>query len=481
MSFDSAVLPAGTAPSVSGRLDPSWRLVAASVVIAFVVALAAFTVTVRSSPGLLVWSDGLAYFLYARSAVVDRDLDITDEFEDLDPKFPPDSKAMEPLRKWSLRNPDGSLQPPWPLGSGLVMTPFYAAGYAVERIAAAIADRPVDTYGLIPQYGFAMGSVAFGLLGFWCLFWVCRELSGRGVAYVASLAVVLCGPVVFFTFFHPSMAHASSFGIAALLTAVWLRSWQNGASVTSMLALGLLLGLATTVRYQNSVFGIMLAALGLKELAHNGLRVAIGHAAVGLVAFAAPVVMLLGSQLSVSGASKHASLSVANYPIDFASPYFFDVLLSCRHGTFYWAPVLGLGLLGLLWAVRRRQGWALVLLITLAAHTYLIGGLGLSNVAYADRPPSLGWLKHWDNAPSFGMRYLTECAVMFAPGLACLIQATRRYATASVWLVALLPFAIWNGLLILAYGLSTIDRSGCLPYTQMLSGIGTALRRLLAL
>jgi hypothetical protein len=44
--------------------------------------------------------------------------------------------------------------------------------------------------------------------------------------------------------------------------------------------------------------------------------------------------------------------------------------------------------------------------------------------------------------------------------------------------VALALFALWNGLLIVAYGFETITRSGCLPYSDMLRGVQTALQLL---
>jgi hypothetical protein len=467
-----------SAPTTRRSLRLPWRIVAASAVAAVLFALAVLALTIRSSHGQVVWSDGIAYFLYARSAVVDLDLDLTDEFAYLDPQFPPDSRAMEPLRKWSSRSADGKLRPPWPVGAGLIMTPFYAVGYGLERLSAALSGRSANSYGVIPQCAFALGSTAFGLLGFWCLVLMCREIADERFAYLASLGVTLCGPVVFFVFFHPSMAHASSFGLVTLMTLIWLRGWKYGTNLRTMLALGLLLGVAITVRYQNALFGILPAALTLKDWRRVGLRIAAMQALVGLAACLLPVLVLLHGQFKMSTGHGQTSFAAAQYPIDFTSPYFFDVLFSCRHGAFHWAPVLGIGALGLLWAAYRRNGWAAVLLIAFAAHAYLIGGFGLSKVAYGDNPLPPGWLNHWDNAPSFGMRYLTECAPFFALGLGFLMQGTRARIKSSVWAVGLSLFALWNGLLIIAYGLETITRSRCLPYADMLTGIGAALRTL---
>jgi hypothetical protein len=130
---------------------------------------------------------------------------------------------------------------------------------------------------------------------------------------------------------------------------------------------------------------------------------------------------------------------------------------------------------GLIWMLRRGNGAAGVLLLALIANVYLIGGLGLSQVAYGTEPVSIGWLHHWDDAPSFGMRYLAECAPVFAFGLAGLLQAVHRHVHLVIWIAAFALAAIWNGLLIVAYGVQTITRSGCLPYSDMVKGIGQAV------
>jgi hypothetical protein len=442
---------------------------------ALLVSLGTFSVSAHFTDGMLAWSDGLAYFLYARSAVLDQDLDITDEFDHLDARFPSDSKALEPLRKWSYRAADGGLKAPWPAGAGLVMTPFYAAGWGLEMLLARRSHRPPDSYGLVPQFGFALGSVVFAIIGLSCTVLLCGEIARPRVAHLASLAVVLCGPLVFFVFFHPTMAHASSFAFVALLTLAWMRSWRSGASTRAMIGIGLLLGVAATVRYQNGLFAILPVALVLRDACQRGIRASVTSACAGAAACLVPIALIVWPALQNSQLTGHSAVTAAGYPIDLRSPFFLHVLFSCRHGAFYWAPVLGIGVLGLLLRSAHDRGWPIVLLLAFAANVYLIGGLGLSTVAYADRTVQLDWLHHWDNAPSFGMRYLAECAPLYALGLAHLIESSARYVRLRWWGAALLPFAVWNALLILAYGLGTITRSGCLPYSDMRAGIVQAL------
>src|SRR4051812_31561634 len=77
------VCPRATAATVRGR-SLSWRFMLIPAALSAVVAAAALALTIRSTNGFAVWSDGVAYFLFARSAVIDHDLDITNEFDYLD-------------------------------------------------------------------------------------------------------------------------------------------------------------------------------------------------------------------------------------------------------------------------------------------------------------------------------------------------------------------------------------------------------------
>jgi hypothetical protein len=57
------------------------------------------------------------------------------------------------------------------------------------------------------------------------------------------------------------------------------------------------------------------------------------------------------------------------------------------------------------------------------------------------------------------------------------MQATSKRITAKWWGVALSLFVLWNGLLILAYGLNTVSRTYCVTYMEMATGVGQALTR----
>jgi hypothetical protein len=458
-----------------------------SIVITLAIGLVAFRVTVATTNGFLVWSDGLAYFFHARSLVLDGNSDITNEFDEFDRRYPVDpnkSSVMDSIRMNTARDMQtGRVVSPWPVGMGLVAAPFYALGFGVESIVAFLQGREPDSYGLIPQYFFAFASLVFGLGGFWATYLCARQFAAEKASYLAAFSAVFAGPAVFYIFVNPSMAHAISFGLAAALVLLWLRGWFAGVGLRTMLLPGLLLGLLVTIRLQNAIFGLLLAALVIRELWRSGWLRSLGAAMSGLVATAIPVTALVlhsaayGPAHAKFALQQGGVLMVGNYPVHLKSPFFFDVLFSCRHGAFHWAPILALGTIGLVWAAR-RESWALVLLAVLALQVYLIGGIGIADPS--GRPATFdpsNWNDHWKGGTSFGMRYLTECTPIFAAGLVMLFNISRTDAAMMLWRVGLAGLVLWNGLLILAYGLGTVSRSYCVSYGDMYVGVTQALAK----
>lgn len=432
-----------------------------------------FLVTIEMSrAGTLVKTDGLAYFLYARSAVIDFDTDITNEYETLDQRIPEGyDNMMVALRKHGKRHPvTGRIVVPWPVGSGLVMVPFYAVGWWVELAVARISGRPADSYGLIPQFFYGTGSLAYAVLGFWATVLLCRRVAGRGASWVAPLALIFAGSPAFYVFISPSMSHAASFGLISLLTLLWWRRWDGEAE--GMAVLGFLLGVAMTVRYQNTMFFPLLVALVLLDARRHSLAVAARRAVVGVAALLVPLAVQLAHYFTQHGTSGHgvgaggASLKLEQNEVSIVSHGFFDVLFSCLHGVIYWTPIVAVALLGLGWAAR-RAGWARVFLLTFTLHVYLIGALADGTAGHA-----------------FGMRYLIENTPLLAAGLAVLLERTAfsegRRAVRWRWgLGALFALLLaWNGLLVVAFGMGSISGTHCVTYPEMARGVAQALGRL---
>src|SRR5439155_399101 len=298
---------------------------------------------------------------------------------------------------------------------------------------------------------------------FWTAFACCERVTNAQSAYLGSLSALLAGPAVFYMFFSPTMAHAISLGLVGLLTWRWLRCWQDGTQ--GIFWLGLLVGTIACVRYQNVVFGMMVAALVARDARQYGVRVGLREAALAAAGVLIPVSLQAFHYIVMNGWSlgyrAHGSFMLFNQVgIDVGSPLVTAVLFSCNKGAFYWAPVMAVGFVGLIYGAY-RHAWARVVLATFIADVLLIS----LTRHYADT---------FDMGISFGMRYLTECSVVVAMGLATLVaeaRSTNRWRS-SVVLAMLLSG--WNLSLILAYVL-TIPRAGCVTYMEMASGMVRAV------
>lgn len=461
-----------------GWSDSGWprrRWLVLSLVATLLLGSVTFLATIQlSRAGTLVKTDGLAYFLYARSAVIDFDTDITNEFETLDALLPADAddedNMMVALRKHGKRHPEtGRIVVPWPVGSGLVMVPFYAVGWGVEWTVAQLSGRPADSYGLIPQFFYGFGSLTYGLLGFWATLMLCRRAlrgaPGDGASpWLATAGLIFAGSPVFYIFISPSMSHATSFGFVALLALLWWRRWDGEAE--GIAVLGALLGLLMTVRYQNTMFCPLLVALVLRRAWQHSWVVALRDAVVGIAALLVPVAVQVVHYFHQHGTSGYGtnvgqgSFKLEQNEVSLVSHHFFDVLFSCLHGLVYWTPVVGIALVALLWASRKHP-WARVFLATVFLHIYLIGALADGTAGHA-----------------FGMRYLIETTPLLAGALALLIERSRRHLTLRPWLALLTLLLIINGLLILAFGVGTISGTDCVTHGDMLRGIAAACSRL---
>lgn len=460
---------------------PPRRWLVLSLLATLLVGSCTFLVTIKlSRAGTLVKTDGLAYFLYARSAVIDFDTDISNEFETLDARLPPDAEnednMMVALRKHGKRHPEtGRIVVPWPVGSGLVMVPFYAVGWAVEWTTAQLTGRSADSYGLVTQFFYGFGSLFYGWMGFWATMACCRRALRHAVPtslrdglnpWLATLGLIFAGSPVFYIFISPSMSHATSFGFLAVLVLLWWQRWDGEAEGIAIL--GFLLGLLMTVRYQNTMFCPLLVALVLRRAWQESWRAAVRDAGVGIAALLLPVTVQVLHYLTQHGTSGYGtglgggSVKLEQNEVSLLSHHFFDVLFSCLHGLVYWTPLAGLAIVALIWAAL-KHGWARVFLGTFLLHVYLIGALADGTAGHA-----------------FGMRYLIESTPLLASGLALWLAHQRRNAWgAKLWIAVFAVLVLINGLLILAFGVGTISGTDCVTHGDMVRGIGAAFGRLL--
>jgi hypothetical protein len=369
------------------------RTTAAVAVLAVLLIAAAFKPVVEN--------DGIGYFAYLHSVVVDRDLDLADEYQ---------AAAVDGIPVWPglvhSTTSTGRTADFFPVGPALMASPAYLLALAVRPSGAPQWHAPFST-------AITLASLLYGLLALVLSFLLARSVIGRREALVATLAMAGATPFVYYLLYEPSYSHTfSAFMVAAFVLAWW--QGRDGRTTAGWLLLGLLGGLLAVTRFQDGP----LVAIALLDLPRARWRVLLLLPGV-LLGFAPQLATdqyLFGSWLPVRPAGQDLQLLPGHY---------WEVLFSSWHGLFTWSPVLLAAVAGLVLLPDRRLK---------AAFAYALLVETLINGAAPD----------WWAGFSFGMRRFLDLTPFFVLGLAAV---GARLPSRVSWSAASLLTA-WNLLLV---------------------------------
>lgn len=429
---------AGVAKVASASGAPVWPLQVLLMATAAVASLAAFSRKARwldpwrlplvfllllSLPQVFarIKGDGAEYYVLARSALFDRDLDLSNDFAGLSAR--------------AVVSPQGRVTSRTPLGVALVWTPAILLAHAGTTVASwAGAQVATDGFSIPYQAAATLTSFWFGALALLLAETLLRRFYPPAVSLLGALALWLATPLGFYAVANPFMSHGVSAGIASLFLVLWLRS-RGRADSFAWLLMGAVGALMTLVRIQDGV----LLALPLLDLAldrrpgwwRQAVALTVGPA-VGGVAQALVWVRLWSQdfvrQIGTQGPGFTLDVQVAS------------VLWSPRHGLFVWTPLYLLAVLG--WALWLRRDARLATLMGLGFTLSL-----LLNASIGD----------WWGSEGFGQRRFLGLTALFGLGLGEMLVFLRRRPL--VLLTAMLGGLVaWNGLLAQVYNSQVVAR-----------------------
>jgi len=379
-----------------------------------------------------VASDGIYYFAPLRSLVVDFDLDFENEY-----------RTLGALPSYFQPTPTGRLPNNFSIGPALAWAPLYGA---VHAAAVAGLVRPTG-YGYPYFTAVATTSALLGFLGIVWTYRLVRFYFSGELAFVAAMLIGLGSTHLWYMAFEPSMSHAAAMAaVAGFLLLV-----SRGPSGVGEHALaGAAAGLVVLLRWQNALFlpvalvtGWARAAAAGRRLRAREIAAFVGTAATVFLPQTVYWKLIYGSFLLVPQGQSYLRLD---------DPHVAEVLFSSRHGLFAWTPLLWLALLGFCAFIPRAPALGFSLLAALAAAIYL-------NASIQD----------WWGGAAFGGRRFDGALPAFALGLAVSVEwltgCVRRHPLATT-VVALLPFLIWNWLLVGLYAGGAVPLDGALAWRQ---------------
>jgi hypothetical protein len=355
--------------------------------------------------GFRLRGDGPWYYSYAHSLAFDADLDLSNQYQRLGIEHYPGS---QPARE------TGRPRNAFPVGVGFLWVPFLYIGHIGAGLRNVYGlPTPYDGWSGPYLHTVALANLLLGWLGLLVLDRFLRRWFAPLVAFAAAVGIA-CGSFLFYYLaYHPIYTHAATFFLAAVVLELWARERENSGPlrVSRMCLIGLVIGCAACVRWQNALFGLLPLWNIAERLRREPRRAGVGAAALG-AGFAIGILPQLLAWRVIFG---RFLIGVPTGPdfMRWRDPFPLEVLFSSRHGLFSWSPLLLVASAGFAYFLIRRPRAGAPLLVLLLMLFYV-------NSAAAD----------WWGGGAFGARRFDSALPIFALGLAAavewLVDAARR-------------------------------------------------------
>jgi hypothetical protein len=397
-----------------------------------------------SGEGLVIWGDGLGYYAWLRSALVDHDWSFANEFDE-----------HNPLGHWvpppDARTDLGCRANPFSVGPAccwaLTVVPAHSVVCWLHAGGAAWA---LDGYGWLYQLLVGGTTLLVSLLGLLLLYASCRRYARPVRAALAAVLLTLGTTVVYYSAAEVSVAHGLGTAALAALVWYWLRTYGSDRPGRWLLV-GVLVGAAALVRWQLATFAMLPAGEAL--LAWRRTRSWGAAPLLGLAACGAALAFL---PQAIAWRCVYGHWLVAPMPLahDWLRPSLWGVLGTQDRGLFYWTPLTLLACAGSLWHLRPRWlGRRGALPKSTMPHSPLVLLFGAFLVQVYVLASIRGTGVYAGAA--FGCRQLTESLVALAPALALLLEQLRGRCYRFLGMLGC-ALVLWNLLLIRQYQLHLV-------------------------
>jgi hypothetical protein len=410
-----------------------------------------------------VRGDGVGYYAYVRSLVVEHKLDFENDWRAGNESFTmgrilPDGKVNP-----QQYTPTGHLDNAFAIGPSMLWAPFIVPVHCVMLTLQKFGMN-VKANGFSRPYiiAMALATALYGFLGLLISFRLACLYTEERWALLGTLGMWFASPLPVYMYFNPSWSHALSVFVVAVFLWYWHRTRQ-GRTLAQWVILGLISGLVLDVYYVN--IAVLLVPFveslvgywggwresGVRGQAVRRLFVAnLLYCFAILIAFSPTMItrqIIYGNLLNLGYGSMGEWL--------WTSPYLGSVLYSSDHGLLTWTPIVVLAVAGLFLLRRRDKKLATYFIVALVAFWYLV----------ASHPC-------WDGLSSFGNRFFISLTPMFVLGLAVSlsefamwVKGARQAMVIASSVTALL--ILWNLAFIFQWGTHLVPARGPISWKQM--------------
>lgn len=407
-----------------------------------------------------VRGDGIAYYAYIRSMLVEHRLDFAPDWRSANESF-----AMGRVRPDGTIDPDqytktGHLADHCAVGAAMLWAPFlvpvHGAMLVLQKLGLKVQANGYSRPYLITM---ALATALYGFLGLLLSFRLATFYVAERWAFLATLGIWFASSLPVYMYFNPSWSHAASAFAVALFLWYWHRT-RADRTLPQWVILGLLSGLMLDVYYPNIAMLLIPALESIRQYArawrgpgkqtHRVWRLFAGNAAycfAVVVAFLPTLItrqIIYGNPLDLGYSGEWAR-----------TPALLPVLFSSDHGLLTWTPILIVALGGLFLLRKHDKELAAYLLLSFLAY-YLV----------------VCFHTAWDGLSSFGNRFFISLTPLFVLGLAVAFSALADWLRneRKAWVIASSLSAVlilWNAAFIFQWGTHLVPARGPISWGQM--------------
>ncbi len=409
-----------------------------------------------------VRGDGVGYYAYIRSALIDRDLRFENDYLAANESFVIAHVDANGRLLPNLYTKTGYVDNHFSVGPAILWAPALIAVHGAVLLADHFgAHVAADGYSRPYLLAMALTTAGCGFLSLFFAFRMTRKYFDDRWTFLATLGIWMASSLPIYMYFNPSWSHAQSAFTVALFLWYWERTRLKRTS-GQWAVLGLLGGLMGNVYYPNAIVLIFPALeffylLRAKQPESGQFISPIQKAVFDGGLFLATFVLSLFPTF-VTRQIIYGNPFETGYPgvstWNWTSPALLKVLFSSDHGMFSWTPILILATLGFFLLIKRDAFLGVGCLLTFLTFYYLIA-------SYPD----------WDGISSFGNRFFVSLTPIFILGLAALLSSlsswlgrTRAIAVAGPVLALLIT---WNFEFIFQWGTHMVPARGGISWSSM--------------
>src|SRR5205807_273115 len=393
-----------------------------------------------------VRGDGVGYYAYVRSLLIDHNLRFEEEWLAGNPTFVGGRVDHNGQLRADQYTSTGYVNNHFSLGPSMLWAPFLLVTHlivlSVNRLGAHI---PADGFSRPYLVAMAVATASYGFAGLCLAFGLARKYFEERWAFLATLGIWGASSLPVYMYFNPSWSHAHSVFAMGLFLWYWERT-RASRTFLQWILLGLISGLMLDVYFANGVFLVLPL---IESLVHYGdawkteeFREA-GSLFAANFCFLLAVILcfiptLITRYIIFGGFFRFGSYQHVAW--DWTAPYWHSILFSTEHGLLTWTPILALAIFGLVFAPRRAKALTSYLSAGAAAFFYLIS-------CYPD----------WAGIAAFGNRFFISVTPIFIFGLALLLHRlgslfpSSRFVFPTAASIIVL-FTLWNAGFLFQWG-----------------------------